>query len=285
MFIPPVVRYMLTATFLFTLMNVFVKMVPNIPAVEVIFFRSLVSLVMSIVALRQQKVNPWGNNKKVLGLRGATGAVALILYFYTLQKIPLASAVTIQYMSPIFTTILGIFIVKERVFPVQWLFFAIAFSGIIVIEGFDTRISPLLLGLGMTSALFSGLAYNWIRRLNTTEHPLVIVLYFPLVTLPIASVYCLFNWVQPQGIEWLYLIMVGVLTQFAQYFMTKSYQSDELNKVASIKYLGIFFALGFGYLVFNESYSLYVYLGMALVLLGVLLNLWFKFRFVNRKRT
>ena len=285
MFIPPVVRYMLTATFLFTLMNVFVKMVPNIPAVEVIFFRSLVSLVMSIVALRQQKVNPWGNNKKVLGLRGATGAVALILYFYTLQKIPLASAVTIQYMSPIFTTILGIFIVKERVFPVQWLFFAIAFSGIIFIEGFDTRISPLLLGLGMTSALFSGLAYNWIRRLNTTEHPLVIVLYFPLVTLPIASVYCLFNWVQPQGIEWLYLIMVGVLTQFAQYFMTKSYQSDELNKVASIKYLGIFFALGFGYLVFNESYSLYVYLGMALVLLGVLLNLWFKFRFVNRKRT
>jgi len=75
-------------------------MVPHIPAVEIVFFRSLVSLVLSYLILTKAKVSVWGNNRKVLISRGFTGAIALILYFITLQVIPLASAVTIQFLSP-----------------------------------------------------------------------------------------------------------------------------------------------------------------------------------------
>lgn len=275
---------MLLATFFFSLMNVFVKMVPNIPAVEIVFFRSVVSLVLSYFFLARQRVSVWGNNKKILLFRGMSGSVALILYFTTLQYIPLASAVTIQFLSPIFTSILGIFIVRENVKPLQWLFFLLAFAGVIMVQGFDPRITTFYLVIGVVSAFFSGLAYNFIRKLKHTEHPLVIVFYFPLVTLPITGIYSAFDWVQPVGWEqWALLLLIGIFTQIAQYFMTKAYQSEELSKIASLKYLGIIYALGFGWVFFNETFNLLTYFGMTIVLVGVVLNIWYKHRLTLKK--
>lgn len=206
-------------------------------------------------------------------MRGVSGSIGLIFFFYTLQHIPLASAVTIQYLSPIFTTLLGIFIVKEKVRPVKFLYFALAFGGVIIIEGVDPRVSSGFLLIGVASAFFSGLAYNIIRKLKNTEHPLVIVLYFPLVTLPIATIYCFFYWVWPSGWDWLFLLGVGIFTQFAQYFMTMAYQNANLAKIASLNYIGILYALGFGFIFFDERFNLLTYFGMALVLSGVILNI------------
>lgn len=274
---------MLLATFFFSMMNVLVKQVSHIPAVEVILFRSGVSLVMSWVMLKRQNVSVWGTHHGLLITRGVTGAMALILFFITLQNIPLATAVTIQYLSPIFTTILGVFIVKEKVKPWQWVFFLISFSGILVIEGVDARISTLYLALGLGSALFAGIAYNMIRRLNTREHPLVIVFYFPLVALPVTGLYSLFNWVQPVGWDWAMLIAIGVLTQLAQYYMTMSYQSEELSKVANLNYIGIIYALIFGFVFFGELFNVWSYVGMALVLVGVVLNIRYKSRITKQE--
>ncbi|SMG40595.1 EamA domain-containing membrane protein RarD [Marivirga sericea] len=269
---------MLIAGFLFATMNVFVKMLPNIPAVEIVFFRSLISFVMSFVYLKSIGVPVLGNNKKLLVARGAVGAVALTMYFYTLQNIPLGSAVTMQFLSPIFTSILGIFIVKERVHPKQWIFYVMAFVGLIIIQGFDPRISIRMFIIGISASIFAGLAYNIIRKIKMTEHPLVIVFYFPLVTTPLTGLYSVFNWEMPVGNEWLILLAIGVLTQFAQYFMTMSYQAEDLSKVASLKYLTIVYALGYGYVFFDESYNWIVFSGIFLILLGVILNVWFKNR-------
>lgn len=268
--------FMLLATLLFTCMNVLVKLIPHIPAIEIIFFRSLISLVLSFAILQSQKVPVLGNNKKLLLLRGAAGALALVCYFITLQNIPLASAVTLQYLSPVFTAVLGIFLVKEKVKPLQFLFFGLAFAGVLLVKGFDPRVDTLYLFLGIGAGFFAGLAYNIIRKLNTTEHPLVIVFYFPLVTIPLTLVYVVTNWVQPQGIEWVYLLLIGLLTQFAQYFMTMAYQQEELSKVASLNYIGILYAIGFGYLIFDETFHPLTYVGMLLVLAGVILNLQYK---------
>ena len=270
------VQYMLIATFVFALMNVGVKYVSHIPAIEIIFFRSIVSFIMSGTVLKLQKVNLFGNNHKILLIRGVAGAIALIMFFITLQKIPLASAATLMFLSPIFTAILGIWIVKEKVSPIQWLFFLLSFGGIVIIQGFDLRISPLMALLGVGAAFFSGIAYNMIRKLKTSEHPLVIVFYFPLVTLPIAGVYSIMNWVMPKGIDWVILIGIGVLTQIAQYFMTKSYQTEQLSKVANLNFIGIIYALGFGYVFFEESFNFMTYIGMSLVITGVVLNIAFK---------
>ncbi|MFC4871722.1 DMT family transporter [Negadavirga shengliensis] len=269
---------MLLAGFFFALMNVTVKFLPHIPAIEIILFRSVFSFFFSYLILKKQKIPVLGNNKKLLIIRGVVGSVGLITFFYTLQKIPLASAVTIQYLAPIFTSVLGIFIVKERVKAIQFFYFAIAFAGVLVIEGFDPRIEPVYLLIGIVSALFSGLAYNVIRKLKNTEHPLVIVFYFPLVTIPVAGLVSFFYWVPPRGWDWLLLLVIGVFTQFAQYFMTMAYQNANLSKVASLNYVGIIYALGFGYLLFGETYNLVTYSGMVMVLLGVILNVKFSGR-------
>jgi drug/metabolite transporter (DMT)-like permease len=267
---------MLLAVFFFSLMNVLVKLLPHIPAIEIVFFRALVSLIISVSILKIAKIKIWGNNKKILILRGATGMIALILYFELIQSIPLASAATILFLAPIFTTILGIFIVKEKVHPVQWLFFLISFAGILLVRGFDDRIQPIHLLIGILASIFSGLAYNFIRKLKTSETPLVIIFYFPLVTMPVTGTLSYFNWVIPAGYDWIILIGVGILTQTAQYFMTKSYQSEELSKVASLRYLSIIFAWSYGFFIFNETYNLLAYLGIVLAVSGVGLNLWFK---------
>ena len=270
------VRYMIISTLFFAVMNLLVKMLPSIPAIEIVFFRSVITFILSFSVLRYSRVNIWGNNKKYLLLRGGVGAIALIMYFITLQKIPLASAVTIQFLAPIFTAILGIFIVKEKILPWQWVFFAVSFVGVLVIQGFDPRISTFYFLFGMVAALLSGLAYNFIRKLNVSENALVIVFYFPLVTTPVTGVLSAMNWVSPQGWEWGIIVGIGLATQFAQYFMTRAYQQEELNKVVSIKYMGIVYALAFGYIFFDETFNLISYGGMVLVLAGVGLNVWYK---------
>lgn len=264
---------MLIAGVLFAFMNVSVKLIPHIPALQIILFRSVFSLILTYFFLRSKNIPVLGNNKKLLILRGIAGSVGLMAFFYTLQTIPLASAVTINFLAPIFTTILGIFIVKEKVASRRFLYFAISFLGVVIIQGFDPRIGMIDLFIGLTAAFAMGIAYNIIRKLKTSEDPLVIMFYFPLITIPIASVISIFVWVQPQGWDWVILFAIGLLTQFAQYFMTMAYQNANLSKVASLSYIGIIYALGFGFVFFGETHNLYTYLGMILVLGGVILNI------------
>lgn len=144
---------------------------------------------MCYFLLRKAQVRIWGTNYAWLIARGTVGAIALMLFFNTLQNIPLTTAATVQYLAPIFAAILGIFIVKEQVKSWQWLFLLISFAGILVIKGVETDIDAFYLWLGVLSAVFSGLAFTIIRKINTQEHPLVIIFYFPLVTIPIVGTY------------------------------------------------------------------------------------------------
>lgn len=278
------VRYMLLATFLFACMNALVKLVPHIPAVEVVFFRCIISLVMSYAALKSQRVPVLGHNKPLLIARGLAGTLALVLYFIMLQQIPLATAVTLQFLSPIFTAIIGIFLLKEKVKLWQWLFFLTSFCGLLVVNGFDTRIATIHLLMGILAAVGSGMAYNIIRKLRESEHPLVIVLYFPLVTLPLSGVYSVWHWVPPVGWDWLVLLAIGILTQAAQYLMTKAYQQEEVAKVANLNYLGLVYALLIGFIFFGETFNFMTFMGMGLVMAGVILNVWYKQRLTSRKQ-
>ena len=273
--------YMVFATMFFAVMNVMVKYIPRIGSVEIVFFRSIVSLIMSYLILKQRRIPLWGNNKKWLIIRGVAGSAGLLMFFYTIKTMPLGSAIAIQYMSPVFTALLGIFILKEGVKPLQWVLFFITFLGVVAIQGFDPRVTTLQVAIGVLGSLGAGMAYNSIRKLRTTDHPLVIIFYFPLVTIPITSIYLLTNWLTPTFFELMMLIGIGVVTQFAQYFMTKAYQSDTLSKIAPIQYIGIVFALAIGYLLFDETYDLRSGLGIIIIILAVILNVWYKIRLEN----
>lgn len=266
------VYYMLGSTLAFALMQICVKYLPHIPAHELILFRSIVSIVLSVAMLQKLGIPLLGNNKKVLLMRGIFGTTALLLFFYTLQNIPLASAVTLQYLSPIFTALFAAIFLKEKMQIKQWLYFGVSFAGVALIKGFDERISVTFMLIGICSAMFSGMAYTCIRQLKYTEHPVVVVFYFPLVAIPIMSVLSYLNWVTPQGTDWLYLLLMGLFTQIAQILMTKGIQSSVANKMISLKYVGTIYALAIGYLLFGESYGIMSLLGIAMVIAGVVLN-------------
>ena len=272
------VWYMAIATFLFALMTVFVKLVPNIPALEIIFFRAIISVVICWWSLKRSRVPIFGNNRIMLTFRGIFGVIALTLNFYLIHEIPLATASTLTYLAPISTTLIGIWFVQEKVSPVQCLFFAISFAGVLVIQGFDTRVSLFHLGVGIVTSVFMGLAYNCVRKLSTDEHPLVIIFYFPFVCLPITGLWCLLYWEQPAGWEWFYLFMVGITSQAAQYFMTRAYQLAEISTVSIVNYTGIIYAIVLGFILFGEGFNLLTYAGMGLVLVGVICNVVWKQR-------
>jgi drug/metabolite transporter (DMT)-like permease len=272
------VRFMLVSTFSFSLMQLCVKFLPHLPAHELILFRSIISLVLSLGFLVPKRINPLGNNRRLLLMRGFFGMMALSLFFLTLQELPLASAVTIQYLSPIFTSIIAIFILGERMRGRQWLFIAIAFAGVVVLKGFDERVSTPYLLLGIASSLFAGAAYNCVRLLKDSDHPVVVVFYFPLVATPVMAVLSYFEWVTPVGTDWVWLLLLGVFTQVGQLYMTKALQAEKANLVTSMKYLGAVYALVYGYFLFDETYDLLSLLGIVLVLAGVVLNVLFKER-------
>lgn len=266
-------RFMLISVLFFALMNLTVKFLSRLPATEIVLFRSGVSMLLSLVYLTRKRIAPFGTHRKLLLLRGLFGVIALTLFFFTLQKLPLGTAITIQYLSPIFTVLFAAVLLGERTLPVQYVYFGLSFAGILLIRGFDPNMNGLLLGMGITSAVFAGLAYVVIRRLSGKEHPMVVVFYFPLVAIPVMAVFSLFYWETPIGIEWLFILLMGVFTQIAQFYMTKAFQASEVRFVASLKYLGIVFALGFDFFVFGYQHSWMALAGMALVVVGVVLNM------------
>ncbi len=265
------VANMLVATLAFAVMNVFVKQLDRIPAMEIVFFRCLVSGIICGVEITRRQLDWKGNNHALLIARGSFGTLALFCFFVTLQHMNLATAVTIQYLSPIFTALIGVFVLHEMVPARQWLFYGIAFAGVFVLKGFDSRVSMFYLLIGIVSAICSGMAYNLVRRLREREEPIVVVLHFQLVGIAAGLAFILFSWRTPLPWEWFCLLMCGVLTQVGQVCLTKSLQSERIAKVAVLNYIGLVYALIFSVTIFSEKYTAQSVLGIALVVAGVLL--------------
>ena len=269
-------KFMLVSTFAFSLMQLCVKYLPHIPTPELILFRSAISFALSLGFLLKAGIHPLGNDRKGLFMRGFFGMMALTLFFLTLQNMPMATAVTLQYLSPIFTSVIAVFFLKERIRHIQWVFYAAAFVGVVLIKGFDERVTLPYLIAGVGSALFAGVAYNFIRRARDTDHPVVVVFYFPLVALPVMAVASLFVWVTPSITDWPVILLLGIFTQIGQVYMTKALQAEKANIVTSLKYLGAVYALLYGYFLFGESYGLVALIGFGLVLAGVVGNVILK---------
>jgi drug/metabolite transporter (DMT)-like permease len=269
------VRAMFLSTLAFALANVFVKRLSHLPAMEIVFFRCLVGSAFCFYGLRKAGADWKGSNHKQLVLRGLFGTTALYFFFVTVQNIPLASAMTIQYLSPIFTTIIAIFLLKENVKLLQWLFYAIAFAGVLFIERFDTRISFFFVFIGVVSAFCSGVAYNLVRSLREREHPLTVVLHFQLVGMIAGLFFTIFNWQTPRGWDWLFLFLVGLSSQFGQIFLTHALQKEKAASVAIVNYSGLIYGLLFGWFVFGEAQTLESIIGMGLVVCGVILSVFY----------
>jgi drug/metabolite transporter (DMT)-like permease len=263
---------MFLSTFSFAMANVFVKQLSAMPVMEIVFFRSILAGAICWFGIRKAAIEWRGNNTKYLVFRGIAGTTALVLFFLTLQNIPLASATTIQYLSPVFTATIAVFFLKESVKPLQWIFYAMAFSGVLLIKNFDPRVSLTYLIIGIVAAFGSGVAYNFVRRLKDTEHPLVIILYFQIVGLVVSTPLLFFDWKTPVGSDWLYLGLVGVFSYLGQIFLTNAFSRERAASVAIIVYTGLLYAITIGWFIYGESQDIYTFAGMALVVCGVILS-------------
>jgi drug/metabolite transporter (DMT)-like permease len=131
-------------------------------------------------------------------------------------------------------------------------------------------LDPVAVVIGIVGAIFSAVSYVVIRRLGATDHHLVVVFYFPLVTgpasLPLLAVEGV---VLPQGVEWLYLLGIGVAAQLGQIEITQGFKLETAGRASSITYLQIVLAYSWGILLFGEYPNALSILGAALVVLGV----------------
>ena len=131
---------------------------------------------------------------------------------------------------------------------------------------------PVIAGLG--GAFGSGVAYTLVRKLVTTEHPSVIVLYFPLVCAPATLSLGGADFVWPTAAGWWVLLGVGCFTQLGQLALTKAMQLDEAGRVTSLSYVQIIFAAILGWLAFGEIPTQATLLGGGFILLGAIVSAW-----------
>lgn len=270
---------MMLSTIAFAFMNVLIKYLTAYDTFELVFFRSLGTLFFTFGILIHKKIPILGTHKKLLVLRGVVGVTSMSLFFLAIHYMPVGSAVGLRYISPIFAAIFAIFMLKEKVKPVQWLFFLMSFVGVIALKGFDKNVSIIGFVFAIAAAATSGLVYNIIRKIGDREHPVVIVNYFMCIATVVGGVLAVFNWKTPHGIDILLLSSLGVLGYVGQLFMTKAFQIGETNIIAPIKYIEVVFSIVAGVGFLGEEYTLLSIVGMLLIITGVLLNIWYKRKF------
>ncbi len=256
-------------------MNVLAKVLSGMHVSQIIFVRALGTFVFVFPYMLSKGISIRGNHPALLSVRAVLGLISLACFFMAIQIIPLGSAISIRYLGPIFGAFLAFIYLKERVNAWQWVSFAIAFSGVIVIKGFDLRVSTFGLVLSLVSAFFLGITFVLIRYLATREHYLTIINYF-MGTSILISLFFMGLWRWPIGHEWYAVAGIGVFGLVGQVCMTRAFAAEETSVIAPFKYMEVIHAIILGLVFFGEGYSLMAIVGIALIVGGMIMNVMAK---------
>jgi len=267
------------ASFFFSLMTLCVKNVDKrIPIYELVFFRSLLSLIITLIIIKMKNISPWGYNKQLLILRGVLGTSALVCIFYAIRNLPLSISTVIQYTYPIFISIFAGIFINEKI--TRNLFFAILIGwlGILVIlnptqlSSIKIEIENIWVWIAFLGSIFTAFAYITVKKLAFTEDVYVIIEYFPLVSLIILFPIVLINWVTPNWNEFIWIIGIGLFTQLGQTFLTIGLKNFPASEASTINYLQVLFGSIWGIIFFSEIININFLLGALLVLLGTIMS-------------
>lgn len=274
---------MALGAFWFSVMGLFVRIAGSrgIPVMEIVLIRGAVSLAISWVMLRQTRIPVWGNRPVLLVLRGLLGFGALAGVYYAIVHLPLAEATTIQYTSPVFTALFAAWLLRERVTIREVACVAASLIGVLLIArpaflfGAGAGTDRVAVVVALCAAFLSGAAYTLVRRLGDSEDTLVIVFYFPLVTVPAALPLAIPEWVWPSASVWLILLGVGVTTQIAQISITRGLRRVPAARASAVGYLQIAFAAIWGAIFLGEIPDLWTIAGATLIVVSTLaLSAW-----------
>jgi drug/metabolite transporter (DMT)-like permease len=269
---------MILSALAFSVMNALVKGVgTRIPSQEIVFARALVSVVLTLVMLARIQVPIFGENKVLLLLRGIFGFCGLSCVFFAVTRLPLAEATLLTYLHPVFTAILAAIFLKERVGRGVAMGVGLSLLGMLFVAkptflfGGSSNLDGVAMLAAVAGAFFAGCAYVCVRKLGATEHPLVIVLYFPMVavlsapaTVPLMADQA----VWPMGLEWLFLLGVGVAAQVGQVALTRGMQHEPAGRATALSYLQVVFAAVWGAAFFGELPDAATAIGAGFILVG-----------------
>ena len=264
------------ASLFFSLMTVCVKKIDEaIPIYELVFFRSIFSLIITSLIIKKKKINPWGKNKSLLILRGLLGTTALMCIFYSIRNMPLSISTVIQYTYPIFISIFAALLFKEKInFKLISALFIGWFGILIILNPYQSKlyeIDNFSIFIAFVGALTTSLAYIAVKKLSSREDIFIIIKYFPLISvITLLPIVCL-NWITPQVNDLIWIIGIGIFTQAGQTFLTLGLKNLPASQASSINYLQVLFGSIWGIYIFGENITLNFVIGSLFVLLGTII--------------
>lgn len=262
--------WMLVAGFLFGCMGVFVKLgAEYFSNIELVFYRSFIGLLIMYAIVRQRggslATRQWTSHL----WRGVSGTIALLLFFYCITVLPLATAVTLNYTSPLFLTVLLMLVFRERFHAPLTIAIALGFVGMVLLLHPTLQRNQLIPGLlGIISGFFAGIAMLNVRELGRMGEPeWRTVFYFSLIATLVSGAIMLFDTIHPVSFHSLLILLgMGSSATLAQLALTRAYTTGKTLVASSLSYSAVVFATLFGILLWDEILSVSSWLGMALII-------------------
>ena len=271
--------WMIAASFFFACMGVCVKLAAeNFSAAEVVFYRSAISLVMMFALVRFRGIPIATVHWQFQLWRSASGFVSLLLYFYAISMLPLATAVTLAYTSPLFLTLYLGWFGKARLHSGLLGALVLGFIGVALLLHPTFHADQLLGGMiGLASGMMAGLAYYNVKELGERgEVEERTVFYFSLFSTVGGGLWMALFEFRPIDLHGgLLLLGVGGFGTLAQLAMTRAYKRGNTLVSASLAYSTVIFASFFGMLFWQEVLSFSAWSAIALIVASGLVATWF----------
>nr|WP_316644157.1 DMT family transporter [uncultured Roseateles sp.] len=273
----PASLLMVLATLLFATMGVCVKLASNeYGAGEIVFYRGLVGVLVIAALSRWQGQSLRTAVPGMHFWRSLSGVLALSLWFYSIGKLPLATAMTLNYMSSVWMALFliggGVLMGSARVDPRLVSAVLLGFCGVALVLRPTMDEQQLWYGLaGLLSGMLSALAYLQVTSLGRAGEPEYrIVFYFSLGGIAAGALTTLAtgSWHGHSLRGAALLLAVGLLATAAQLSMTRAYGRGKTLVNASLQYLGIVFSFLYGALLFGDALTPSALLGMSLIIVA-----------------
>lgn len=268
---------MLIAGLLFACMGVFVKLgSQHFTSSELVFYRAFFGLLVVSIMLRKQHTSLVTPHWRGHMWRGLSGTIAMMLFFYCLTALPLATAVTLNYTSSLFLTALTLVVLKDKFHLPLTASLLLGFIGVLLLLHPTLEREQFFEGLlGLLSGFLAGIALMNVRQLGQQGEPATrIVFYFNVVATLFTGAWMMQSEVHTVDLNNLPLLLaIGASGTFAQLAMTRAYSIGQTQVVSTLSYSTIVFASLFGLLLWQESLPLDGWLGITLIIASGVLSL------------
>lgn len=279
MFRPPHMGalWMLVAGLLFACMGVLVKLgSAHFSSSELVFYRSFFGLLLVASMLLHRRTALATPHWRGHMWRSLSGTIGMVLFFYCIATLPLATAITLNYTSSLFLTALTLIVFKDKFHLPLTASLMLGFVGIVLLLHPTLEREQFMSGLlGLVSGFLAGVALLNVRQLGQLGEPAVrIVFYFNLVATLLSGLWMAQSKIHAPALrDLLLLIAIGASGTLAQLAMTRAYRLGQTQVVSTLSYSTIAFASLFGLLLWQETLPLNGWLGIALIIASGVLSL------------